>query len=148
MSISLWIKDDFEISTDPERLDRDWLLKALHETYWARANSPEVLWKSIENARVYGVYGQDGAQVGFARAVTDMTRFAWVSDVIIDPSARGHGLGKWLMETMTGDPALETVHLWTLATDDAHGLYEQYGFTLSANTGLGAQFMHRMREKR
>lgn len=147
MSISLWIKDGFEISTDIERLNRDWLLAALQETYWARENSSEVLWKSIVNARAYGIYGPNGAQVGFARAVTDMARFAWISDVIIDPTARGNGLGKWLMDTMTSDPALATVHLWMLGTDDAHGLYEQYGFEHTAKSSIGDQFMHLRRKK-
>jgi len=148
MSISLWIKDGFEISTDIERLNRDWLLQALSETYWAAENIPETIWNSIVNSRPYGVYSADGHQVGFARLVTDMARFAWLSDVIIDPAARGNGLGKWLVDTMTSDPALETVHLWMLGTDDAHGLYEQYGFAHTAKSEMVDQFMHRRREKR
>ncbi len=148
MPTSLWKRDEFEISTDKDRLDRSWLLKALQATYWAKENTPETLWASIENARGYGVYTSDGAQVGFARVVTDMARFAWVSDVVVDPGARGLGLGKWLMETMTGDPALETVHLWMLGTDDAHGLYTQYGFEKSASSSVADQFMHLRRAKK
>lgn len=148
MSISLWIKDGFEISTDPERLDRDWLLAGLKETYWAAENQPETIWNSIVNSRPYGLYTADGHQVGFARLVTDMARFAWVSDILISPKVRGRGLGKWLMDTMTSDPALATVHLWMLGTDDAHGLYEQYGFVHTARSEMADQFMHLRREKK
>lgn len=148
MPIRLWIKDGFEISTDLGRVDRDWLLSALKETYWATENQPETIWKSIEKSRSYGLYAADGHQVGFARLVTDMARFAWVSDVLISPTVRGHGLGKWLMETMTSDPALTTVHLWMLGTDDAHGLYEQYGFVHTARSEMANQFMHLRREKK
>jgi GNAT superfamily N-acetyltransferase len=148
MSISLWIKDGFEISTDIARVDKDWLLGTLAKSYWAAENTPDTIWKSIINSRPYGVYAADGHQVGFARLATDMARFAWVSDVLIDPAARGHGLGKWLMDTMTSDPELETVHLWMLGTDDAHGLYEQYGFEHTAKSAIGDQFMHMRREKR
>jgi hypothetical protein len=42
---------------------------------------------------------------------------------------RGHGLGKWLIETMKNDPALKNVLRFMLATRDAHSLYSQYGFT-------------------
>ena len=114
MSISTWKHEGFEISTDLARLDKDWLLGALAKTYWAAENTPETLWNSIQHARGYGIYGPDGAQVGFARAVTDMARFAWI---------------------------------WTLATDDAHGLYEKSGFEVTDQSALAEQFMHLKRQK-
>lgn len=128
MSISTWKHDGFEISTDLARVDKDWLLGTLAKTYWASGNTPETLWTSQENSRVYGLYGADGGQVGFARVVTDMARFAWLSDVLVDPKLQGQGLGKWLMDVVTGDPALAKINRWMLGTNDAHGLYEQYGF--------------------
>ena len=128
MSISLWIKDGFEISTDLDRVDRNWLLNALAKTYWAADNSPETIWNSIANSRAYGLYAAEGHQVGFARLVTDKERFAWVSDVLVDPKCQGRGLGKWLMQVVTEDPELSKVNRWMLGTNDAHGLYEQFGF--------------------
>lgn len=128
MSISTWKRDGFEISTDLGRVDKDWLLGTLAKTYWASGNTPETLWTSQKNSRVYGLYDADGGQVGFARVVTDMARFAWLSDVLVDPKLQGQGHGKWLMEVVTGDPALAKINRWMLGTNDAHGLYEQYGF--------------------
>lgn len=124
-----WHRDGYVISREFSRLDRDWLLNRLLGTYWARQQTPQTLWDSFEQSRCYGLYEEgSGRQVGFARAVTDGARFAWISDVFVDPSQRGRALGKWLMQTITEDPELQRIHLWMLATDDAHGLYEQSGF--------------------
>lgn len=126
--ISSWTRHGFEINTDESRLDRDSILKMLGATYWARDVSPEALWTSILNSRAYGLYSPDGEQAGFGRMVTDITRFAWMSDVYILPVHRGNALGKWLVETMVNDPALASVTRIMLSTNDAHSLYERLGF--------------------
>jgi GNAT superfamily N-acetyltransferase len=68
--------------------------------------------------------------VGCARAVTDFTRFAYLADVFILPEHRGHGLGRWLVQTMIEHPSVGNVR-WVLHTLDAHGLYRQFGFELA-----------------
>ena len=47
-----------------------------------------------------------GAQAGFARAVTDRARFAWLSDVFVLEPHRGRGLGVWLVQTVMSHPEL------------------------------------------
>ena len=128
MTIGRWTRDGYEISTDPARLDRQIVLDTLKDTYWARDLSADTVWESVRNSRVYGLYDPAGAQIGFCRLVTDMTRFAWVSDVFVVESYKGRGLGKWLMAVVIGDPAVAKVNRWMLGTDDAHGLYEKSGF--------------------
>ena len=76
----------------------------------------------------FGVYKGD-KQVGFARVVTDCTIYAYILDVFILEKERGNGLGKWLMKCIMSHPELRDVHRWMLGTEDAHGLYEQHGFT-------------------
>ena len=66
--------------------------------------------------------------MGFARIVTDYATFAWVADVFVVPEHRGRGLSKWLMEVIISHPQLQGFRRWVLATKDAHGLYEQFGF--------------------
>ncbi|MGK2739791.1 GNAT family N-acetyltransferase [Tepidicaulis sp. LMO-SS28] len=144
MSISLWKRDGFEVSTDPSRLDKAFILRELAKTYWAAESSPENLWLSISNSRIYGLYGPDGAQIGFARAVTDLARFAWLGDVFICDAHKRRGLGKWLVEVIIGDPALATVARWMLATDDAHELYTRFGFErVSADDAPNLMVMRR-----
>ena len=75
-------------------------------------------------------------QVGFARVVTDKATFAYLADVFILASHRGHGLSKWLMGFITGHEALQGLRRFLLATKDTHGLYAQFGFEALANPSL------------
>jgi hypothetical protein len=44
-----------------------------------------------------------------------------------------YGLGKLLMGNILSHAELRTIVRYTLGTQDAHGLYAQYGFTSFAN---------------
>src|SRR5687768_17649160 len=57
-----------------------------------------------------------GQMIGCARAITDFTRFAYLSDVYVEPEHRGHGLGRWLVQTMLEHPDVPRVR-WVLHTD-------------------------------
>lgn len=127
-----WLRHGFEINTDKTKLDKDSILRMLRATYWASEVPADDLWESILNSRSYGMYSPDGEQAGFARLVTDMTRFAWFSDVYVLPVHRGHGLGKWLIDTVVNDPAITKVRRIMLSTRDGHTLYERMGFSVLA----------------
>jgi GNAT superfamily N-acetyltransferase len=71
---------------------------------------------------------QTQEQIGFARLITDYTRFGWLCDVIIDENWRGHGLGSWLATCVREHPELQTVHRWMLSTQDAHQVYQRLGW--------------------
>ncbi|HMJ09469.1 MAG TPA: GNAT family N-acetyltransferase [Pyrinomonadaceae bacterium] len=122
-------RENFEISTDPSRLDVDAIHRFLTEdSYWANTRSREQTVLAIGNSICFGVY-QDGKQIGFARVVSDRATFAYIGDVFIVKEMRGLGLSKWLMETIVSHPELQGLRRWLLATRDAHGLYEQFGFS-------------------
>lgn len=124
----------YEVSTDPARIDLDYVHRYLsQESYWAGAVPREVVARSVANALSFGVYASDGAQVGFARVVTDKATFAWLADVFIDPDRQGLGLGKGLMDAIVAHPDLQGLRRFMLATADAHGLYERYGFKTIEN---------------
>jgi len=119
----------YEVSTDPARIDIDYVHRYLsRESYWAGAIPRDVVARSIANALSFGLYDPDGAQVGFARVITDRATFAWLADVFIDPAAQGLGLGKGLMDVVVAHPDLQGLRRFMLVTADAHGLYERYGF--------------------
>jgi GNAT superfamily N-acetyltransferase len=118
------------ISDDKQRLDLDWIWSMLStEAYWARWRTREQIAEQIESAwRVIGVYDvESGDQIGFCRAVSDGVDFAYLADVIVDPGARGNGVGKALVEAMVEDGP-GALFRWTLFTRDAHDLYERFGF--------------------
>ena len=123
-----WQKGEFEISSDPQRLDREMIHDFLSErSYWAKDRSLEVVNRGIDNSLSFGIY-RGAQQVGFGRVVTDYATFAWVADVFVLEEFRGHGLGKWLMEVMLSHPRLQGFRRWALSTRDAHELYRSFGF--------------------
>ena len=122
-------RDEYVISTDPARLDREVIFDYLHNTaYWAMGRPREVIEKSIAHSENFGVYRGD-ALVGYARVITDYATFAYLCDVFILPQEQGHGLGKWLMATILAHPELQGLRYWYLRTRDAHDLSKQFGFT-------------------
>jgi GNAT superfamily N-acetyltransferase len=124
----LWSQGDFEISTDPARVDVDMVHEFLTNSYWAKGIPVATVRLSIENSICFALYhGQQ--QVGFARVISDLATFAYLADVFIVPDYRGRGLSRWLMECIVGHPDLQGLRRWMLATRDAHGLYAKFGFT-------------------
>lgn len=124
-----WTRKGYRISDDKSELDMFYVVPALQKSYWANGRPQEIIEESIRNSLTLGVYTDD-RQIGFARAVTDKCTFAWICDVMIHPDYRGAGLGKWLMDCLSAHPDVANVSLEMLRTRDAHGLYEQYGYTV------------------
>jgi GNAT superfamily N-acetyltransferase len=120
-------RDGYLISTDRARLDREAVWRFLETAYWSPGVAREVVERAIENSFVFGLYAADGEQAGFARVVTDWARFAWLADVFVVEAHRGRRMGVWLVETVVTYPALSGLR-FVLATADAHGLYERFGF--------------------
>jgi GNAT superfamily N-acetyltransferase len=125
-------KDNFIISTDPARLDLDAIVEFLARAYWAQGRPRERTERALANSLVFGLYDGD-KQIGLARVVTDYAIFAYLCDVFIHEDYRAHGLGKWLMHTVHSHPDLQGLRRWTLATRDAHGLYQQFGWDALGN---------------
>jgi N-acetylglutamate synthase-like GNAT family acetyltransferase len=119
----------FEISTDRSRLDIDLIYRFLSEqSTWAVGISREVVERSIDNSLCFGGF-VDGRQVAFARVITDYATFANMVDVFVIPEYRGRGYAKRLVQTIINHPSLQGLRRFMLATSDAHGLYERFGFT-------------------
>jgi GNAT superfamily N-acetyltransferase len=120
-------RDQFTISTDPSRLDMNAVYDFLSRSYWAKTRPRERTDLAFANSLVLGLY-EDSRLIGMARVVTDFSVVAYLCDVFIHEDFRGQGLGKWLMQSMFEHPDLKHIRRWLLATDDAHGLYQQFGF--------------------
>ncbi len=119
---------EYEISTDKSRLDvalvHGWLTES---SYWAKGRTLDTVVRSIENSLCFGAYAPGGAQVGFARVVTDYATFAWLCDVFVLDAHRGRGVGKLLVEEVVAHPRLQGLRRLLLATRDAHELYRCHG---------------------
>ena|SRR5919206_953875 len=123
-----WQQEAFIISTDKTKLDIPFIHHFLTSSYWAEGIPVEVVQKSIEGSLCFGIY-KGMQQVGFARVITDEATFAYLADVFIAPDFRKKGLSKWLMQIIMAYPSLQGLRRIMLATRDAHGLYQQFGFT-------------------
>ncbi len=116
------------ISDDPARLNRALIHRFLSErSYWAQGVAPETVHRSLDHSLCFGVY-QAGAQVGFARVVTDFATFAWLADVFVVEDKRGQSIGKKLVAAVLGHPRLQGLRRFMLGTRDAVGLYARFGF--------------------
>ena len=119
----------YEFSTDPARIDGARVHELISNTYWAKDRPRGVMDAAIAGSRPYGVYRRDtGEQVAFARLVTDGVTFAWLADVVVDPALRGRGIGKLLISGVVAEIEPLGLRRTMLATADAHGLYEQFGW--------------------
>ena len=126
------LPDGFELNDDPGRIDVDAVHRYLsEESYWAKGRSRETVERLIREAsRVVGLY-HGGRQIGFTRTVSDGVAFAYLADVYVLPEFRGRGLGvELLRETIERSPYAD--RKWLLHTDDAHRLYEKFGFAAAS----------------
>lgn len=114
------------------------------EAYWCLNIPFEKVKKAAENSLNFGLYvvgpgaGDEGAdrgmgsgvfrQIGYARVISDRSTIAYLGDVYVLPEFRGRGLSKWLIGTVMQHPELQGLRRWILLTQDAHGLYTQFGW--------------------
>jgi GNAT superfamily N-acetyltransferase len=122
-----WQRGDYEVSTDPARLDLDVIHGYLRTSYWASGLDREVLVRAIAGSIPFGLYCS-GGQVGFARVVTDRATFGYLADVFVLESHRGRGLAQWVVECALHHPELGGLRNCLLATRDAHALYQRCGY--------------------
>lgn len=121
----------YALTTEAGRLDpaRVHALLVQHCS-WATHRPREHTDRLLSGGRHYGVLrGEDDALVGYARIVTDEVTFAWLADVVVEPSHRGRGLARALVDAVLAD--LEPLGLKRVllkASAEGRGLYEQAGW--------------------
>jgi GNAT superfamily N-acetyltransferase len=131
----------YTLSDDPSRLDVKAIHAYLRRAYWSKEIPLETVERAVRGSMCIGAYDANGAQVGLARFISDYATFAYVCDVYVLEEHRGRGLSKAMMAMATSHPKLQGLRRWTLATNDAHGLYTQFGFSSIANP---ERFMERV----
>lgn len=134
---------EIQISKDKGLIDIPYVHEFLTNAYWARGRTLDEVACSMYNCTCYGVYIAN-RQIGFARILTDHVVFAYIMDVFIDPSFRGQGYSKQLLEAIHKDADLSDVKTWYLKTGDAHDLYRQYEYEALKNVDV---WMERRKDK-
>jgi GNAT superfamily N-acetyltransferase len=109
-------------------------------TFWAAERTTAGVRRMLKHTP-FSVSAWEGPKlVGYLRVLTDFTYRAALYDVVVDPAYRGRGISKEMMRRLHEHPRLRRIETWYLATRDAHGLYEQFGWFRDAKA-----FMKRRR---
>jgi len=125
---AFFLTKGFSISADKSLLNLNYTYEFLtQQSYWAKNLPFDKFQTSIENSTCFGVYHHQ-KQIGFARVISDNSTFAYLADVFIDTNYRKQSLSKWLLQSILKHPNYTGLRRWLLATADAHGLYQQFGF--------------------
>jgi GNAT superfamily N-acetyltransferase len=117
-----------EISNDRARLDIALIHRFLsEESAWATNIPRALVATSIQHSLCFGGY-EDGQQIAFARVVSDYATFAYLMDVFVLPEHQGRGLSKQLIQNIMDHPQLQGLRRFMLASSNARGLYQKWGF--------------------
>jgi GNAT superfamily N-acetyltransferase len=109
-------------------MDFEKVTEMLSEADWSPGiKIDEVKKGACNSSLVVGAF-LDEAQIGYARVVSDKTRFAYILDVYIHQNYRRKGIGQQILKYILAHEELKDVYQWMLITDDAHGLYGKFGF--------------------
>ncbi|EOD77738.1 Histone acetyltransferase HPA2 [Grimontia indica] len=119
----------FRVSNQLEHMNIDLIHQVISESYWAKGIPKATLEKALAHSLCFGVFDENDTQVAFARMITDRATFAYLGDVFVVEERQGEGIARVLMDSIVAHPDLQGLRRTMLATRDAHGLYEKYGFT-------------------
>ncbi|KAH7249543.1 hypothetical protein MRS44_007167 [Fusarium solani] len=110
-----WRRGSYLISTDASLIPVKRLIEIFSsdDFYWADALPEDAMKEMLDNSLCFGLYhshespdetSKTGSPdeperklLGIARGVTDYTTFLYLTDVWVDPSYQGKGLGSWLV---------------------------------------------------
>lgn len=131
-----------EVNTDKSKLELDFIVDFLQQSYWANNRSRAEIVKSIEHSWCFGAY-LNGKQIGFARVLTDQVAFSYIMDVFIDKKYQGKHYGSKFLKKIYQHPSLTHVKAHYLLTKDAQDFYNSLGFKLFPNP---EKFMVKLKE--
>jgi len=117
-----------KVSCDRNLMQVDVIYNFLKDCYWAKGIPKNLVALSLENSLCFGAF-IDNKQVAFARVITDKMSFAYLADVFVLEQYRGSGISKKLMTYLMAHKDLQCLRRFMLCTADAHGLYQQFGFS-------------------
>jgi ribosomal protein S18 acetylase RimI-like enzyme len=111
-------------------------LDSVHALLWANGwassiGNREQFSRLIENSQRTAVAVVDGQVVGFARGITDGLSNGYLSMVVVSPEHRSQGIGRALVQHITGNHQNVT---WVLRAgrEGAAGFFAKLGFSVSS----------------
>ncbi|MEW6582439.1 MAG: GNAT family N-acetyltransferase [Actinomycetota bacterium] len=107
---------------------------------WTHASDPTRLRIAVESSSLSIVAVDDeGAVIGFARAMSDQAFAVYIADVLVAPDHQRRGVGRALMQAILDHyPPARFHHQVLMAERGAEGFYESLGLTPVGAYGLTA----------
>jgi N-acetylglutamate synthase-like GNAT family acetyltransferase len=124
------------VTDDVEALDIHQLRALQQETSWARDRSLLDLQRAVAASDLVVTVWLGGTLVGCARVLTDFVYRAVLCDVVVHSRYRNQGIGRTLVDAVTGHPRLARVRKFTLLTTTARSFYEHLGWRLYPGDGM------------
>jgi len=119
----------FKIVDGIKKMDFAKITAMLKNAYWSKGiGIDEVKEGAKHSTLVVGSFTKEGTQVGYARVISDKSRFAYILDVYVDENFRRKGIGQAMIKFILNNPELKDVYQWLLITKDAHDVYSKAGF--------------------
>lgn len=132
MKKNLVKKINYKIVEGYDKMDFHRVTEMLSQSYWSKGiRKDEVEKGAVNSALVVGAFTNKEVQIGFARVISDKTRFAYILDVYVDEGFRKIGIGQEMVKYILNNEELKDVYQWTLITKDAHEVYKKVGFEVS-----------------
>jgi GNAT superfamily N-acetyltransferase len=123
------VTESITIRDGLQNMDFFKVTELLSNAFWSPGISMEEVMKGAGNsALVVGAFLEDDSQIGYARVISDKTRFAYILDVYVDEKFRKIGVGQNMMKYILSHESLADVYQWLLLTKDAHEVYRKVGF--------------------
>jgi GNAT superfamily N-acetyltransferase len=121
------LPEGYELSDDPARLQPEAIHAYLTRSYWSPGIGLSLVKRAMAGSHCVGIY-RHGAQLAFARVITDHATFAHLADVYVLEAHQGLGLASAMLAYFDAHPDLQGLRRWNLDTRDAHRLYERHGW--------------------
>ncbi|MBN1695348.1 GNAT family N-acetyltransferase [candidate division WOR-3 bacterium] len=111
-----------------KNMDFEKVTGMLSKAFWCENIKIDEVKKGASNsALIIGIF-YNNEQIGYARVISDKTRFAYILDVYVDERYRKSGIGQLMINNILKHDDLKDVYQWVLLTKDAHGVYSKSGF--------------------
>lgn len=137
------LQNTIYFSSKTEDMDLQAIFMFVKNAYWGQSRTIEQQHIALQNSINFGIFHHK-KQIAYARVMTDYVFFAYLLDVFVIDDYQGNGYSKLLLEQILNYPELKNIDKWMLATKDAHGLYEKFGFETVKDS---SKLMNRMSQR-
>ena len=140
--------EEFEIRDGMEAMDFPKVTQMQAKSFWSPGiKIDEVVKGATNSALVVGTFDNAQNQIGYARVVSDKTRFAYIMDVYVDENFRKKGICQEMINYILSHKELKDVYQWLLITKDAHGVYSKVGFKPISNPSAWMEIRNKRPER-